>query len=124
MSTIDWSGLQFETVVEEAGLPIEFENVGDSFVGEYLGATEIDPTGNPEDAFTQHKFRDDQGRVRVVNGGYKLNVGLEVVGEGAIVRITRADDVPMSDAGKNPMKDYRIDVAKTGGKSSKATAES
>lgn len=106
------SDTDFETVVEESGAPIDFTEVGSVFIGEYLGPEEIDPTGKEEDQFTQHKFRDDDGAVRVVNGGYKLNVGLEGVGKGAIVRITRTNDVPMSDPGKNPMKDFRIEVAK------------
>ena len=104
--------LEFETVVEESGAPIDFSEVGTVFVGEYLGAEEINPTGDEADAFTQHKFRDAENAVRVCNGGYKLNVGLEAVEAGKIVRITRTTDVPMSDPGKNAMKDFRIEVAK------------
>lgn len=109
---IKWDALDFETVVEESGAPIDFSEVGAVFVGEYLGAEEITPTANEEDAFTQHKFRDSDETIRVCNGGYKLNVGLETVEKGAIVRITRTADVPMSDPGKNAMKDFRIEVAK------------
>lgn len=115
---LHWDELEFNTVMEESGVPILFEEIGDVFVGQYLGPTEIDPTGEPEDAFTQHKFRDADGTIRVVNGGYKLNVGLEGIESGTIVRITRAHDVPINDPGKNPMKDYRIEVAK--GSKSKA----
>ena len=109
---IHWDELTFETVVEESGAPILFENIGDVFVGMYLGAVEIRPTENDEDSFLQHKFRDSAGAVRVINGGYKLNVGLETVESDTVVRITRAADVPMSDPGRNPMKDYRIEAAK------------
>lgn len=108
----NFSDAEFETVVEESGTPIDFEAVGASFVGEYLGAENINPTGKDEDAFTVHKFRDTDGNVRTHNGGYKLNAGLEGIAKGAVVRITRTDDVPMSDPGKNAMKDYRIEVAK------------
>jgi hypothetical protein len=104
--------LVFETVVEESGVPIDFSEVGAVFVGEYLGAEEINPTGKDEDAFTQHKFRDPEGVTRVCNGGYKLNVGLEGIAKAAIVRITRTGDVPMSDPAKNAMRDFRIEVGK------------
>lgn len=113
MGNLNWDTLDFETVVEESGTPIEFPEPGAVFVGEYLGANEVNPTGKEEDAFTVHRFRDSDGNVRTINGGYKLNVGLEAIDKSAIVRITRTQDLPMSDPGKNPMKDYRIDVAKS-----------
>lgn len=116
--------MEFETVVEESGAPIEFENVNDQFVGEYLGNEVINPTGNEEDAFTVHKFRDSSGAVRKTNGGYKLNVGLEGIAVGTVVRITRVTDVPISDPGKNPMKDYRIEAAKGSKPAASATDES
>lgn len=117
-----FSDVEFETVVEESGTPIDFAEVGAQFTGVYLGADNINPTGNDEDAFTVHKFRDAEGNVRTHNGGYKLNVGLEGIAKGTVVRITRTDDVPMSDPGKNAMKDYRIEAAK--GSAKPATTES
>lgn len=104
--------LEWETVAEESGAPLDLSEVGMMFIGEYAGRELIDPTGNPDDSFFQHKFRASDGMLYVVNGGYKLNVGLESIENGSLVRITRALDIPMSDPGKNPMKDYRIEVAK------------
>lgn len=122
--SLDWNDLKFETVAEEAGVPIDFSQVGNSFVGEFITSEEIRPDGWEEkDYFTQHKFRDAEGVVRVVNGGYKLNVGLEGIEPGAVVRITRTPDVPMGDAGKNDMKDYRVEVASTGKGKSKTPDE-
>lgn len=104
---------EWETVAEESGSPIDFDEVGDSFIGHYLGSEIIAPEGwKEEDYFTQHRFRDGDGNVRTINGGYKLNEALPKVTHGAKVRITRTPNVEMSDAGKNPMKDYRVEVAK------------
>jgi hypothetical protein len=108
VSDADW-----ETVVEESGSPISFENVGDQFIGEYLGRTVIEPEGwKEEDYFPQFKFKDTEGNVRTINGGYKLNESLELIAIGSLVRITRTPDVELNDPGKNAMKDYKIEVAK------------
>ena len=103
---------EWETVAEESGSPIEFAGVGSSFVGTYLGKSVIAPTDDPNDSFTQLKFRDEEGNVRVINAGYKLLTSFESIEVGKRVRITRTADVPMSDPGKNAMKDYRVDVAR------------
>jgi len=103
----------WENVVEESGSPIAFENVGDVFIGKLLGNELIQPESfKEEDYFTQWKFRDTDGNVRVLNGGYKLNEALEIIAVDSLVRITRVQDIPMNDPGKNDMKDYRIEVAK------------
>lgn len=109
----DVSDEEFETVVEESGSQFTFETVGQQFVGKYLGSETIEPEGwSPEDYFIRHNFRDRDGKLWGINGGFKLNDGLREIAAGQIVRITYVGDVEMG-PGKNPMKDYRIDVAKT-----------
>jgi len=108
VSDADW-----ETVVEESGSPISFPNVGDQFIGTYLGMTMIEPDSfKEEDYFPQYKFEDTAGNVRTLNGGYKLNESLEIIAKGSLVRITRTPDVELNDPSKNAMKDYKIEVAK------------
>jgi hypothetical protein len=108
------SGDEWETLVEESGKPLSFENEGDQFVGTYVGSRQIEPDGwDEKDYFLQHQFRDDAGMLHVINGGYKLNESLTPDVEGKKVRITRTADVEINDPGKNAMKDYRIEVAKS-----------
>lgn len=104
---------EWETVAEESGSAIEFPEVGSQFIGVYLGSELIQPEGWEEkDYFTQYRFRDEEGNVRTINEGYKLKDALSKVESGTKVRITRANDVAMSDPKKAPMKDYRVEVAK------------
>lgn len=105
---------EWETVVAESGSPITFENVGDQFIGQYRGIRHITPPNStsPDDEFDQGEFVDTEGNLRVINLGYKLSEALNEVSPGSKVRITRTPDVEMSDAGKNNMKDYRVDVAR------------
>lgn len=104
---------EWETVAEESGTPIDLSEVGSQFVGIYLGSELIAPEGWDErEYFTQHRFSDANGEIRTINEGAKLRDALKKVQPRAKVRITRTADVPMSDAGKNPMKDYRVEVAR------------
>lgn len=104
---------EWETVAEESGEPIKFE-IGESFVGTFVGIRHIVPPNStdPKDEFDQLTFKDSEGNVRTINGGYKLLETFNQVEEGKRVRITRTPDVPMGDPGKNDMKDYRVEVAK------------
>lgn len=103
---------EWETVAEESGSPILFEEIGAQFIGVYIGRQDITPSDDPEDAFVQLKFRDSDDNVRTINAGYKLLDAFAGIGEGQKVRITRTPDVPMNDPKKNDMKDYRVDVAR------------
>lgn len=105
----DW-----DTLVEESGQPIEFNAVGDKFVGTYSGSKLIQPEGwDEKDFFTQHKFIDTDGEMRVINGGHKLNEAAKNdLKPGMKVRITRMPDVKIKDQ-PSPMKDYKIEVAKS-----------
>lgn len=110
---VDWDSAEWETAVEESGKPIDFSVVGSVFVGTFERTELIDPSGdgNPEETFNKHFFKSPSGEVFFVLGGFKLDDSLAKIPTGSRVRITYVGDVPMG-VGKNPMKDYRIDVAK------------
>jgi hypothetical protein len=115
----DESGFTFETVHDEAGDKLEFEEVGDQYIGEYLGKsiitfTKQDPdTGELRDeSFLQLRFK-DPGGPKVINAGYELEkffTGPDEPKTGSIVRILLANKVDMG-KGKNPMLSHRIDAA-------------
>lgn len=127
-SNIDFIGTDddWETVVEESGRKITFEQPGDSFVGVYVGTTTIEQTGfekdgTPKQAFDQQRFRDTEGNLWAINGGHKLREGLQAVEEGEIVRIVYMGDI---DTGQpSPMKDFRVDRKKSGANTKASTKE-
>jgi hypothetical protein len=108
---------EWETVAPESGTPIRFE-VGDVFTGHFQGIKHIVPPNAKtekeieDQSFDQALFTDENGQTRTINLGYKLREALDGVENGKRVRITRMEDVPMNDPGKNDLKDYRVEVAK------------
>jgi hypothetical protein len=106
------SDYEFATVVEESGYKIEFPTPGSSFVGIYKGAEEVKPESakDESDWFTRLLFEDTDEKTGYINAGAKLMIGFEGIEAGSVVRITYVGDVEMSDPGKNPMKDYRVEV--------------
>lgn len=108
------SDSEWETVAEESGSPLTFDEVGAQFIGTFKGTKHIVPPNaqKEEDEFDQLVFTDEAGDTRTVNAGYKLLEAFGEIAEGSKVRITRTPDVDMNDPGKNPMKDYRVEVAK------------
>lgn len=126
-SNIDFLGADedWDTVVEESGLKLSFDNKGEQFVGRYIGTETITNPNNGE-TFDQQQFRDPEGTLYAINGGYKLQQAVEKLAAGDIVRITYMGDIDMG-PGKNPMKDFRVDVkrgnAGTATKEAKATAD-
>jgi hypothetical protein len=101
------------TVSQEAGTRIVFDTIGDVFVGVYEGTRHIVPEDTTKDEFDQQMFRgagpDDEGVLYCTNGGYSIRAGLAKVEPGTLVRLTYVSDLPAK-PGKNPMKDFRIDV--------------
>ena len=99
----------WETVAEESGEKIEFPSPGSSFVGVYTGTEFIVPEGkDEEDGFNKHLFRDSEGKVRYLLGGFKIDAGLADVHAGETARITYVGSVDVGQPA--PMKDYRIEV--------------
>jgi hypothetical protein len=107
----------FETVKDEAGDQLVFEELGDEYTGEFLGTETItfmkpDENGVPqEESFLQIRFKDPTGP-KVINAGYELEK-LFTSGDipaHTIVRLVLANKVDMGKS-KNPMLSFRVDVA-------------
>jgi hypothetical protein len=107
----------FETIKDEAGDQLVFEEKGDNYTGEFLGTETItfmkpDENGVPqEESFLQIRFKDPSGP-KVINAGYELEK-LFTSGDIAphtIVRLTLANKVDMGKS-KNPMLSFRVDKA-------------
>lgn len=122
-SGVDWvdEGTEWETVEEESGLRLTFDNVGEAFIGEFLGIVRIEPTDGKTDPFDQAKFRDKEGTVYSLNPGFKASAGLAKANKGDMVRLTYTGDI---DTGQpTPMKDFRVEIAR-GNKSTSTKKES
>jgi hypothetical protein len=104
----DWGNVQWQTAVAESGDQIVFDKIGDEFIGQFVAARTAQNDG--ED-FTILTFIGVDGKPYQTNAGWKLQEGFSDIEPGTIVRITYVKDV---DTGrKDPMKDYRIEVAVT-----------
>lgn len=114
MAAFDASAVQWETAVPETGDQIVFDTIGDQFIGLYLGmrSVTVEEKDGRESEFKVLMFTGVDGKPYQINAGWKLESAFEsaAVPERAIVRITYVKDV---DTGRNdPMKDYRVEVAK------------
>lgn len=111
VAPMDWDNVEWQTVVAESGTQIVFDEIGDVFVGLYLGSRIVEfvnPKGETE-TFTLLTFKGTDGEIYQTNAGWKLQEGFRDIPAQSITRITRVKDV---DTGrKDPMKDFRIDVA-------------
>jgi hypothetical protein len=104
----------FETVKEEAGDQLVFEEIGDNYTGEFTGTETIafvnKESGEP-DSFLQIRFRDPSGP-KVINAGYELAKFFTSgdIPVHTIVRLTLANKVDMG-KGKNAMLSFRVETA-------------
>jgi hypothetical protein len=113
-STVDVSApdeWEFDTLVEESPTMIIFDEIGDVFVGQYVGVEHIDPDNGKDEPFDRFNFRARDGKLYGVNQSYQLVNAMEKVEPGQWIRITYAKDIPTK-RGLNPMKDFKIDVRK------------
>jgi hypothetical protein len=102
---------EFDTLVEESPTMIIFDEIGDVFVGQYVGVEHIDPDNGKDEPFDRFNFRARDGKLYGVNQSYQLVNAMEKVEPGQWIRITYAKDIPTK-RGLNPMKDFKIDVRK------------
>lgn len=112
---------EWETVEQESGQKIELDKPGDVFIGTFVEVALIEPENG--ESFEQQRFRDAQGTLWTINGGFKLRRALAGVTPGALVRLTYMGEVPIKDQ-PSPMKDFRVEVGKVStAKGGKAKAE-
>jgi hypothetical protein len=106
----DPSKAEWEVAIEEAGEPIEFKEVGDSFVGVFTGmrTVEMIDTKGEVDNFTILTFKGKGGVAYQTNAGWKLEAGFKDadIMRGDIVYVQYVKDV---DTGQpSPMKDFKV----------------
>lgn len=100
----------WETVAEESATVVLFETPGDQFIGTYVGEDHIEPeNGEPFDRFV---FHDRTGAPVALNKSYKLEEAMKAVEPGDLVRVTYMKDIPTR-RGQNPLKDYKVEVARS-----------
>lgn len=104
----DW---EFETVTEESPTLVEFDTIGDIFIGQYVGVEHIDPKNEKDEPFDRFNFRGRDGDLYALNQSYKLEMAMEKIEPGQWVRVTYIKDIPTGRK-LNPMKDFRVDVKK------------
>ena len=98
---IDWDSIP---VIEKGiGTLYKFEEVGEVFIGEYLGTGQLD-TDEGEAEYLRFK-RD--GQVLAISTSFDLGRKLEEVQEGAMVRIQYLADQPTK-RGQTPMKVFKV----------------
>src|SRR5574337_558971 len=105
---------EFEAIKEESGEPVKFEEVGDTFTG-ILKSSETIEFKDPKEGdktFQQYHFTGTDGKSYSINGGYQFDEVLPTIAAGTKVRITLAALIPVKGQ-PSPMKDYRIEVAKS-----------
>lgn len=99
----------WETVAEESADVVKLDNVGDMFIGTYVGLDTITPDNGEE--FSRYVFRDRWDGLKAINVSYKLETAMKDISEGDLVRITYAKDI-VTKRGLNPMKDYKVERAR------------
>lgn len=108
----DDSQFEWETVHTESPDQIVFENIGDTFIGEYLGQETITFQNKKgvEESFVQLLFK-VHDQFFVCNAGYDLLKAYEGIPPHTV---TRTQLRTLVDVGQeSPMKSYRVDQAKT-----------
>lgn len=107
---------EWDTVLDESPVRIIMDTVGDCFIGDYEGELYIPAEQNitkdkPEgEAFTLLIFRGLDGKPYALNKTVKLERAFDAIAEGSRVRVTLMKEID-TDRG-NPMKDYKVDVAR------------
>lgn len=102
----DW---EFKTVAEEGATTVVFDDIGDIFVGQYVGTEHIEPDNGKDDPFDRFTFRGRNGVLYAINQSYKLSQAMDKVSPGDWVRLTYVKDIETK-RGLQAMKDFRVEV--------------
>lgn len=102
----------WNTVAEGAATRVNFDTIGDVYIGTYLGTDHITPPDS--DAFDVYQFTTagDQtglsdGELVAINQSYDLRNTFEKIAPGTLCRIEYVKDVPTG-RGLNPMKSFKV----------------
>jgi hypothetical protein len=101
------ANMEWQTEVSESGTVIDFPQVGDQFVGLFIGRQIA--KGRDGGEFKILQFIGPDKLPYQHNAGAKLEAAFEEIPTQSLVRITRTPDI---DTGRpSAMRDFRIDVA-------------
>lgn len=112
------SATEWETVADESPARVNLDEIGDVFIGTYTGILSIPAENNitrehPEgEAFDLYTFKGVDGKPYALGKTNKLDSAMESIQPGAKVRIELMKLIQTKN-GLNPMKDFKVSVAKS-----------
>lgn len=106
MSEMEWTTVSDAEAQEET--KIVFEDIGDEFVGEFLGFRELQDQASGQH-YVQARFRLDD-EIYFTRANHSLKNGLASVRVGQTVRIVYAADIDTGQA--SPMRGYTVQVGR------------
>jgi hypothetical protein len=117
IGAVDGDQTEWETIYEESPTTVIMDAIGDTLIGTYEGVQHIEPmdekTGQPShEPFDRFLFRGHDGDLYALNSSYQLRKAIEDVKIGSVVKITLSKFIE-TNRKQNPLKDYRIQVAKS-----------
>lgn len=107
----DW---EWETVQDETPIGVVFEEIGDTFIGQYTGIRHVDrePSADGKDqSFDLFVFRGRDGKPYSLNNSFILAQAMGNVEVGNWCRIKYVKNVEVANW-SSPMKDFTIDIRK------------
>jgi hypothetical protein len=104
----EWTSVNDGTVAADPEVKIVFEEIGDVFVGEFLGYRHLTDRETSQN-YTQARFRDpDTQEICYTRANHSMREGLDRVPIGSMTRIAYVDDV---DTGMpSPMRAFSVDM--------------
>lgn len=108
----------WETIIEESPATVILDEVGDIFIGKFVGVDHVEPEDQPYPAdhkdyvaFDQYLFRDREGKLMAIPDSFKLRQGMLGKTEPGV--LCRIELFQLIESGKgNPMKDFKVQVRK------------
>lgn len=97
---------EWETIERESATKVEFDTVGDVFVGQFIEVQKVAPE-NGKEPFDLLIFGRD-GEIYSITPSFKLQNAMGNLMPGDWVRITYVGDVQTGN-GLNPMKNFRVE---------------
>ena len=107
-----YDDVEWETIAEEAAIGVVFDEVGDVFIGAFIGIEHISPEKDGQEPFDRYLFRAKDGKLYAIPQSYKLIEAMDKVQPGQVTRIEYVKDIPTGRK-QNPMKDFTVKVART-----------